>query len=371
MNDQEIFTLENENNERKHELIKLIDSGEAILIVGAGSSKRIDYPDWSCLLKKLENLAVRWGDGFQPNEGKSESAPLVYAEEIKSSMYRAGNLGKYHALLYRLFNQKDPPFDNFHRRLVSLPFRGILTTNYDPVLEAALHKVEPSPDPDRSLVVDGSFPAPVHEFLMEMLDKSIPRRIAHLHGKFTPPDSIILSLEDYERAYGLKLNTNQEQEDFKWTLHRKLLWALLATRRVVFIGFSMEDPYIKRILYAVSKDLWGWDKSTHYAILGLSPDRNEYSKVNNLKGECGIDTVFYQVFDDPLGDPHQGLYDIVAEIAEECGVEVPTTIPQEQSNGVDHSGDDEPESVTSDSGDVLGWLEQNNQDMARRIDDEN
>ena len=37
-----------------------------------------------------------------------------------------------------------------------------------------------------------------------------------------------------------------------WTLHRKLLWAVLATRRVVFIGFSMEDPYFDNMLETVS-----------------------------------------------------------------------------------------------------------------------
>ena len=48
MNNQEIFTPEerDENTERKRELIELVASGEAILIVGAGSSVRVDYPDW-------------------------------------------------------------------------------------------------------------------------------------------------------------------------------------------------------------------------------------------------------------------------------------------------------------------------------------
>ena len=35
-------------------------------------------------------------------------------------------------------NLKSPAHDDFHRMLVELPVRGILTTNYDTVLEAAL-----------------------------------------------------------------------------------------------------------------------------------------------------------------------------------------------------------------------------------------
>ena len=350
MNDQEIFTLEaeQENNERKHQLIELIDSGEAILIVGAGSSKRMGYPDWSCLVERLEDLANECGAGFKLDKEKCVDDSLKYlkyVEDIKSHIRdKTGDLSRYSSLLYDLFGPKLHSFDNFHKMLVSLPFRGILTTNYDNVLDAALHKINPSSIPDRSLVIDGNFAAPVHEFLMEMIDKNMPQRIAHLHGKFNPPSSIILSLEDYERAYGLKLNTNQEHGDFKWTLHRKLLWALLATRRAVFIGFSMEDPYISRILYSVSKDLWRWNKTTHYAISGLSPDRNEYSKdkAERLKNRYGVDTVFYEVLD----DSHRGLDHIVTEIFERCDVENQSPIDED-------------------------WLEQRNQLMERRINDEN
>ena len=381
MNGQEIFALEeNENNERKYELIKLITSGEAVLIVGAGSSRRVGYPTWNGLLKKLEDLAIRWGDSFQPNEGKFESAPLVYAEEIQSSMCRAGHLGKYHALLYRSFDRKSPSFDDFHRRLVLLPFRGILTTNYDKVLEAALGEIERASAFDNSLVIDEDSAERVHEFLMEMIDESMPRRIAHLHGRYDYPKNIILSSEDYKKTYGLEPSSEEQVPRVsEWTLHRKLLWALLATRRVVFIGFSMKDPYINRALYAVSKDLWRWDKSVHYAILGISPDGDGYSKAEELKHDCGVDTVFYRVFDDSLDDPHQELYDTVKEIAEGCGVEIQSTIiPQEQSDDNDRSKDKEsesedkaPEPVASESEDVLSWLEENNQDMERRIDDEN
>lgn len=384
MNNQETptFEEENENNARKHELIKLIDSGEAILIVGAGSSRRMGYPGWSCLVKKLEDLADKYGAGFKLDKQKYEDDPLKclkYVEDIKSHILNeTRNLKRYDSLLYDLFKPKRPLFDNFHKMLVSLPFRGILTTNYDTILEAALNAAEQSLIPDRSLVIDANLTAPVHEFLMEIIDKNMPRRIAHLHGRYNYPNSIILSSKDYQKAYGLEPpSANQVHRDYEWPLHRKLLWALLATRRAVFIGFSMEDPYINRILYVVSKDLWRWDKPIHYVISGISPDRKEYSKAQELKHDCGIDTVFYQISDND--DPHGDLYDIVAEIAEAFGVEVgPTIIPQEQSDDSDRSEDKgaqskdkEPESIASESGDILDWLEQNNQRMERKIDDEN
>ena len=48
MNNPEIFTSKewDKNEERKHELIELVASGEAVLMVGAGSSARVGYVTW-------------------------------------------------------------------------------------------------------------------------------------------------------------------------------------------------------------------------------------------------------------------------------------------------------------------------------------
>ena len=90
MNDQEIFTLEerDENTRRKRDLIELVDSGEAILFVGAGSSVRVGYPDWWGLIKKLEDLACTCGGVFQPEKENYKNGDsleyLTYAGKIKS-----------------------------------------------------------------------------------------------------------------------------------------------------------------------------------------------------------------------------------------------------------------------------------------------
>ncbi len=373
MNNQEIFAPKerDENTERKRELIELIASGEAILIVGAGSSVRLGYPDWPCLLKQLEDLASKCGNGFKLDEGNREQDPLTYAEGIKAHILdQTGSLGKYHALLQDLFRPRTPPFENFHRTLVLLPFRGIMTANYDTVLEAALGEIEPLSAYDNSLVIDHVSAGRVHEFLMAMNnDRRMTRRIAHLHGKFDAVSSIILTSEDYKRAYGLNLTDQENHEEIGSKLGFRILWAVLATRRVVFVGFSMDDPYLNTMLETVSADVWGWDKSIHIAIMDISLASAEVSKdkADRLKREYGVDTVFYEV----LNNSHQRLEHIVAEIAEKCGVEIqPTIIPQERPDDKDSRTDEKPASVESESGDVLDWLEQMNQRMGRRIGDE-
>ncbi len=371
MNNQEIFTPEerDENIERKRELIELVASGEAVLIVGAGSSVRVGYVTWAGLLEELENLANECGDGLNQRR-KNDS--LAYAEDIKSHiMNKKGNLYRYYALLYELFKPRHPSFDGFHKMLVSLPFRGILTTNYDTVLEAALNDKDPTRAHDNTLVI-GSHPAiRVHEFLMSMNnDKRIPQRIAYLHESIDRSDSIILGIKDYRRTYGFRLTANQEQRDSEWTLHRKLLWAILATRRVVFIGFSMNDPYFNKMLETVSADLWIWDKSIHFAIMDISSESAEDSKdkAEMFRKEYGVGTVFY----DNSDKSYQGLDGIIAEIDKKCHVESPsTTTGQDLSGDSERPEDEKPKSVASRAKDKPTWLRRVSRRIARRIDDEN
>ena len=162
MNNPEIFTPEerDENEERKRELIDLIASGEAILIVGAGSSARVGYVTWEGLMQELEGLANRCGEGLDQTR---KNDPLEYVEDIKLHIRdKTSNLRRYHDFLYRLFERKSPPCDDFHKMLVSLPFRGILTTNYDTVLEAALGAIDQESASDNSLVLTRT---PAHEFM--------------------------------------------------------------------------------------------------------------------------------------------------------------------------------------------------------------
>lgn len=376
MNDQEIFTLQEqtENTNRKSELIKLVTSGEAVLIVGAGSSARVGYVTWSGLLKRLEDLAYECDNSFKRDKKKRKEDPLEYAKEIKSHICKkTGNLDRYYAFLYQLFKQKNPSdqqYDGFHKTLVSLPFRGIMTTNYDPVLEAALGEIRPDHAYDNSLIIDidGQSAERVHEFLRAMTDNKIIRRIAHLHGKFYPADSIILDIEDYRKAYDVRLLQENEgiQHEITWSLHRKLLWTVLATRSVIFVGFSMTDRYLDEMLKTVCADLWLWNKSVHFAIMSISPDNTDTSKANaaNLKREYGIDTVFYKDFD----KSHRGLDHIFAEIAAQCNIETQSAIVlQEHSDDSEPFEEKKPEPATSGSQDISDWLEHTNRNMEERI----
>ena len=182
MNNPEIFTPEerDENEERKRELIELVASGEAILIVGAGSSARVGYVTWDRLMEELENLANRCGACLDQTR---KDDPLEYAEDIKSHIEKTDDIGKYYDLLYELFQPNAQGYDEFHRLLVDLPVRGILTTNYDTVLETALigKKTEAEREGKEIPFIDGiplvigqDPPRLIHEFLLKRQNMNSP-----------------------------------------------------------------------------------------------------------------------------------------------------------------------------------------------------
>ena len=125
-----------------------------------------------------------------------------------------------------------------------------------------------------------------------------------------------------------------------WTLHRKLLWAVLATRRVVFVRFQHGRSLFQQdARNVVGKDLWVRNKSIHFAIMGISPEnmKDSKDKAERLKLKYGVETVFYKVFD----ELHPGLYELVDEIYKKSkGERLSTTMSIDQSvDDVSTSGD--------------------------------
>jgi hypothetical protein len=338
-----------QNEARKRAMLELFMSGEAILVIGAGCSSRLGYPTWTQLLAELTRLARQIaadsGLNFTVDSALERDDPLVYARVIKAWIQKStGRLDRYYGLLWQQF--KDKPIDAFHELLVKLPSRGILTTNYDPSLDIALMKVD-RPLTDSYLVIEDDCASRVSEFLTSLnKGTSVPRRIAHLHGRFDRPKSIILTDGDYIEKYRSRLSDEQrhsirdllrdglggqqpivvdalidqlESAVPPWSLHRKLLWSLLATRRVVFVGFSLSDPYLGQMLALVTDDLRRWEEAIHFAIMPLSVQETASTKLRaqQLQRNYAVGVVFYE---DREGQPHFGLESLIDQIAIACDV---------------------------------------------------
>lgn len=363
-----------ENEARKGQLLNLVASGEAILFVGAGSSARLHYATWSKLLETLEEIAAGCSGNFVADPSRRNNNPLEYAKHVKDAIVAAtGSADRYYNCLMQLYGDREPQYDDFHTALVLLPFKGIITTNYDPILDMALLASNDRFSGDPWVIVDKGAARSISQVILAFDDTSYSRRVVHLHGRFNDPSSLILTSGDYLAAYGISpthsLTSNQPLEP-KWTLHRKLLWSLLATRRVVFIGFSMADPYLKLMLELVGNDLWRWEQSIHFAIMATR--RDDSDSMRNIRmeyrGKFGLDIVFY---DDEARD-HRGLDTIVSEMMQRCDIDLSRRIidvDREYDSGAGRQQSvTQPRPVETQEQSVgIDWLTRNNRKFINRI----
>jgi hypothetical protein len=308
------------NKRHRDDMLQLVESREAIAFVGAGLSSPL-YPTWLALLRKLaekcENIT---GAPFTAPAGISEMDALDYAEAVQEH-YRKhdASLSQYYSIIGREFRGLAERCTDRQRSLVQLPFKGFVTTNYDEALEEAMLDCGVKRANCGIVIKRDEDHHTVSEFLLSLDDNRQFKRVAHLHGSWKETKHMILSRSDYERAYGGARNITEVDpavQPEQWPLHRRLVWALLATRRMVFFGTSLGDPYLKALLQTVANDLWNWDQSIHYAIFPL--DSDSLRRQQNDEAEFirhGVRIVYF----DNLDGTYSSLDQLINESLARCG----------------------------------------------------
>jgi hypothetical protein len=123
--------------------------------------------------------------------------------------------------------------------------------------------------------------------------------VIHLHGRADQPGTVVLTHRDYVARY---VATSEYVEK---------LSVLFATLRLVFIGFSLDDPDLKFILRQVNSR-FGTGDVQNYAILGFPHEMDTQTQVERerLERQFGIVSVFY---DDANG--HAALAEVLRALA--------------------------------------------------------
>lgn len=264
------------------QLAEAIATGNALAFVGAGSSKRVGYPSWSELLDHLEGLAIKVNPA---------AAARLQAIRTAYGLLRAKNykeiLGEvvFRDEVARLFGPVTPQHDDFHEGIIRLPFRHVLTSNYDEVLESAHFgaKGETAKSFDLDQWEESS------EFLTSVNNPGFKRRYLHIHGSASRPESIILAKDDYDNRY---INETRTVDFLK---------ILLTTQRVVFIGFSLTDAYFMYILNWFGAQL-RLSSPRHFVILP-QPDVIEIAATRAELRAKYIEPIFYDPADDHAALP--------------------------------------------------------------------
>ncbi len=201
-------------------LAEALIEGRLILFAGAGMSMP-QLPGWTSLLNSM--LA----------KGLDERSPAIIAEQAKIRKLIAANKLLAAARLLRDGLQpagfcsflstafRDARPDQRHRTAARLPFAGILTTNFDTLIEDAIIIARQGRSSVRVLNQ-----TQIPELMLGLRERRLG--VVHVHGEVTDSQSIILAKPDYT---ALKKNPQ----------FRQYFQTLCSTYTFLFVGYSLQD----------------------------------------------------------------------------------------------------------------------------------
>ena len=205
-------------------LVQYIREGRCVLFVGSGLSAWAGLPTWRDLLTlMIGQVADEGGEDRELDEVRQllESGKLL---EVADFCLDALGNQRYYSLLSQKLRGAEGVIPEPHRVLVRLPFAGIVTTNYDKLLERSFAQSSPKTPTHADLAAlgpllfDGAF------FILKA------------HGDIDRPDTIVLTANDYQRL----IHRNTAFSD--------IFSAILLTKAVLFVGYSLNDPDFRLLL---------------------------------------------------------------------------------------------------------------------------
>jgi len=196
---------------------RLAQRGELVVFMGAGVGTGAGLPTWDGLLSALAaelGLTPSARDGWARLDALDQAAILQRRCDQRAEPRPLGQL-----VAERLWR---PEASLSHVLLAGLPVRELVTTNYDDLFErlASLEPVSVLPHRPH---------ATARRWLLKM------------HGCVSRPEDIVLTREDYLRY-----------EQRRAALSG-IVQALLMTRQMLFVGFSLNDDNFHKIADAVRR----------------------------------------------------------------------------------------------------------------------
>lgn len=208
-------TLDPELRLESRRLADLASRGELVLFLGAGVSRSAGLPLW---MELLHELAEEVGLDVEAI-GLRRLNPLDWAQLIEGRMGGTKALGD--AVARRLSQSH---YGLSHALLAALPVEEVVTTNYDRLFELASEATG-----RRTAVLPYETAADCERWLLKM------------HGCVREPGKIVLT-----RAAYLRYADNR-------AALAAIVQALLITRHMLFLGFSLDDDNFHQIIDAVRK----------------------------------------------------------------------------------------------------------------------
>ncbi|HYV46661.1 MAG TPA: SIR2 family protein [Myxococcaceae bacterium] len=207
-------------------LVRHLNEKRCVIFVGAGLSAQAKLPSWG---KLLDDLVTQVGADESDEESTAELKKLLeagrYLDVADECKERLGS--GYAEFLSKVLQVGSGPVPEAHRLVMQLPFAAWITTNYDKLLEQAHFQVRGSvpktlthldADTFGTLLFDGA------PFILKA------------HGDVDKPESLIFTTRDYREM----IHSNPA--------FQAVFSAILLTRAVLFVGYSLNDPDFRLLL---------------------------------------------------------------------------------------------------------------------------
>jgi len=228
------------------ELLDAVRNGECVVFVGAGLSAGAGLPDWKRLLTQMTEWCRAHGVDLTGQirgirklirDGKLIDAAQTLRERMGEQRFFEFAKGKFR-------DPKLKPTEN-HLLLAEIKFAAAVTTNFDKLIEDGYAKKH------------GESPRAYTQDDIPALANLLRERsfyVLKAHGDADRPDTMVLGRADYR------------QIQFGNEAFRHYFSALLQTRTMLFLGFSLDDPDIALRLDELAVAFRGYG-GRHYALL--------------------------------------------------------------------------------------------------------
>lgn len=237
-------------------LLHQIVNNDVVIFAGAGvSTERKNCFDSSFYSDICQNI------GVNPHNSTFSFSDIM----SKFVRQTKGKKELLNQILYRIEYANDFPeigrkVTEFHKILSNIPyFQDIVTTNWDTFFEEYCDALP--------IILDKDF---------VFSNYTNKRKVYKLHGSISSPSTIVATKEDYEECYN-NLNYGVLGGHIK---------SLLATKVIVFVGFSFGDEDLERIFQMLKNNMGDFLPASYIVNLDETFDDNIYPNSMHIKTDA-------------------------------------------------------------------------------------
>ena len=241
------------DGEMPNELVRAVIDGRSLALVGAGLSRPVvrsngrSLPDWRGLLREVLEIALADNIPLSGLDGDLsraiEDGQLTLAAQELHDRLGSNAVTR---ILRNVFLDPAVKPTATHSRLVRIPFRGVLTTNYDTLIEGAA-----------AVETGGRIPPVLTQEDLEEVQNPLRANgpfVFKMHGDINRPGTIVLGSHDYQEAL------------FRRPGYRSFLETSFTINTVLFLGFGLADPDVDNMLDRLAA-VFARNNEFHFALV--------------------------------------------------------------------------------------------------------